>query len=117
MKTFLFALLSIPAFAQDDLKERILKLEINQKQIQMNLEKSHRRLETGTFFLIAGAVTTTAAIALYNRGLENGKNNWDNIGRLTPSPVFLCIGGGLMVTGTVIQIDAHKWIGRAGRRK
>lgn len=110
-------IISIQSHGQDldSLTRRILTLEANQNQIQVNLTKAHSKFSTGTMLIVGGVVTTIAAVLLYNRGLRN--ENSDNNGRVMPSPVILGIGSGMMMVGTVIQIDSHKWIGRAGRRR
>lgn len=119
MKRILFLMLLIlPTISQGqdaELKDRILKLEENQEQIRLNLTKGHKQFSTGTFFLIGGVATTVLATVLYNKGTRN--QNSDEQGKIRPSPVLLCIGGGMITAGTVIQIDSHKWIGRGGRKK
>lgn len=110
-------IISIQAHSQnlDSLTRRILTLEANQKTIQVNLTKAHSKFSTGTMLIVGGVVTTIAAVLLYDRGLRNG--NSDEQGRVMPSPVIMGIGSAMVTVGTAIQIDSHKWIGRAGRRR
>ena len=104
--------------AQDsevELKDRILKLEQSTNDIQISLEKSHKKFSTGTLLIIGGSATLLTSSILYaKQSKEDSK--WDNGSLLRPSPVMLFIGSGLVTAGTIIQIDSHKWIGRAGRR-
>lgn len=114
--SFMMVFIPMLLTAQDEeLKERILKVEQTQEQIQVNLAKGHKEFSTGTFFLIGGVATTVLATVLYNKGTRN--QNSDEQGKIRPSPVLLCIGGGMITAGTVIQIDSYKWIGRAGRKR
>ena len=99
----------------ESLEQRILKLETNQDAIQLNIANAHKKFSLGTMLLISGVATSTAAMLIYNKGIRN--TNSDNIGKVMPSPVLLYIGGGLITAGTIIQIDSHKWIGRAGKKR
>lgn len=116
--TALFSTVIIVGHGQniDDLKQRVLSLEEKQKEIQLNLSNSHKQFQTGTWFLVGGVVTSAAALLIHNERSEYGLKNWDNGKPLQASPVLLAIGGGMILAGTIIHIDAHKWIGRAGNR-
>lgn len=104
--------------AQDsevELKDRILKLEHSQEQMKVALQQSHKKFSTGTLFIIGGMTTILTSGLIYVKQSGN-TDAWDNGKLLHPTPVLLYIGGGLVTTGAIIQIDSHKWIGRAGRR-
>lgn len=96
----------------ETLKERILSLEDSQRNIQVNLERSHKQFSTGTLFLIGGIVTSAMTAITYDRGV-----NSSDFGRGKFNPALVYVSAGLFTIGTVIQIDSHKWIGRAGKRK
>lgn len=94
----------------DSLNQRILKLEMNQRNIQLNLNKAHKQFSTGTLMVLTGAILTTAGAILTardNDATSKAKNN----------NALLYVGAAMTTTGVVIQIDSHKWIGRAGQRK
>jgi len=93
----------------DSLKQRILTLETNQKNIQLNLAKAHDEFKTGTLFVIAGALTSLIGAATYD-GSTDGDGN-------TKPPTLIYIGLGCTAVGAYLQIDSHKYIGRAGRRR
>lgn len=98
-----------------DFKRRILALEQSQQEMQVALAKSHKKFSTGTLLLVGGMTTLVASGIIYAKQstntdiAENGK-------LVKPTPVLLFIGGGLVTAGAIVQIDSHKWIGRAGRR-
>lgn len=70
--------------------------------INLQLERSHRQYRSGTVLVIAGlALNGIAAMA--------GSNN-DGRGFIAG------FGGLLALTGTIIHIDSHKYIGRTRLR-
>lgn len=87
----------------DSLTQRILKLELNQNHIQLNLAKSHKQFSTGSTLLLIGALATGAYI--------HSLKSQDEM------PILLAVGSGMALAGGVIQIDSHKWIGKGGRKR
>jgi hypothetical protein len=112
MKTLfliLIILFSLTGYSQtnnlDSLKQRILMLEANQESIQFNLTKAHNRYRTGLMITITGIAMTWAGAAA---GLSGADGN---------SAGLLTLGSIVSTVGSVILIDSHKFIGRAGKRK
>lgn len=101
---FIIACSGSHAQSLDSLKQRILKLEINQQQIQLNLRKSHKEFGSGALIMLAGAVMS--AVYAHGRAQDAGYEK----------PVILYAGMGLVFVGGAIMVDSHKYIGRAGER-
>lgn len=99
-KLIIFAVLLMPmaAIAQTNTQEEV-------KTIQLNLVRSHERHKMGTAFYIGAAITGLTSYAMY----RNGGND--------ASLTMGIISGAMFTAGFVIHIDAHKFIGRAGRGK
>lgn len=100
----LFLILTVKCQAQsyDSLKQRLLKLEAAQEGIKLNLTKHQNEFSVGTSLIISGIALGVADFLL----------------RSKPSDYTFTIASSIIVTaGVVIQIDSHKFIGRAGRRK
>lgn len=94
--------------AQDiqELNQRILKLEIEQREVQLKTDKFHQQFKTGTIFMIAGIATSVAGLIIWDR--QKNDNSRDLDPNSTSAKTILL--GGLMVTaGVVIQIDSHKY--------
>lgn len=106
-KTLILLLFPVLSFGQgyDSLKQRILKLEVEQNELKLNLEKYRDHYYLGTSLMIAGAAISAVAALIQ-------KDNPDQRNKYT----FSIIGASTFVAGTVIQIDSHKWV-RTGRRK
>lgn len=101
--TALIIFLSVVAQAQDidSLKRRILLLETNQQNIQINLAKAHKKYSSGIGMVIVGALFSIAA---------------PNFSSTAKVPVYV-VGGGLLIAGSIITIDSHHFIGLAGSKK
>lgn len=99
--------LSVKAQDLDSLKIEILLIKEEQQEMKMNL-----RAHQGQFKFGVGLSVIGAAILIVNNIQEpsgeadKSKNKTMNI-----------LGGSVLVIGSYIQIDSHKWIGRAGRRR
>ena len=93
----------------DSLYQRILQIETNQRNIQVNLTKAHNKFSIGTTLVIAGLGATFASIITDEPGQDADGNPQE--------PILLYIGSALLTVGTIIQIDSHKYIGRAGKRR
>lgn len=83
-------------------RNKIVNLEFEQESIKLNLKKSHDQFKTGTIVSIIGLLATGAG-AIVN-GNEPGSGN-----------ALFIIGGAATMIGVGIQIDSHKFIGRAGK--
>lgn len=92
----------------DSLHRNILELRQADQEIQLNLNKAHRQFRDGTILSAAGGVATVLGLIIYNSD-KDGPNE--------PNPNLIYVGGILTTAGLIIQIDSHKYIGRAGRRK
>lgn len=87
----------------DSLNQRILSIEQEQSDIKMNLRAHSKQFSLGTVLLLTGAGIVAMDL------LTADENKSDN--------TLKFVGGGAFVLGMVVQIDSHKWIGRAGKRK
>lgn len=94
----------------DSLTQRIVKLEMDQRNIKMNLTKSHKQYKGGTFLVLGGAIATIAGAATLPSKSDLNQNNNAQIGLMT-------LGGILTSVGLIIQMDSHKWLGRTGRSR
>lgn len=89
----------------EELKKEILKLKVDMQNIQLNLVKGEKKFKRGIFVATLGYSVTIAG------GLMLGRKN-DDLGK-----VLLVGGGATGITGTVMMLDAFKYLGRAGRSK
>jgi hypothetical protein len=98
----LFIIISSYASAQTDstqLARRIYSLEKGVNHMAVNLDNAHYRFKQGTVCMVAGL-----AIAGAGAGLINEKSG----------PYLMGAGGLIMIAGTILQIDANKFMARAG---
>lgn len=81
-------------------------------EITLHLDKCHRQHTTGVIFSMIGLVATGISLSAGTRGDDGIKNNKDNDNLVN----IIGWGGGIMMlAGTIITIDSHKHIGRAGK--
>jgi len=105
---FLFPVISFGQAATKDveqLKQEILLLKTDVENIQINLSQSQNKFKGGILVATIGYTVTIAG------GLMLGRKN-DDLGK-----VLLVSGGVTGVTGTILMVDAFKYLGRAGKRK
>ncbi|MDH4090081.1 MAG: hypothetical protein OEV74_14920 [Cyclobacteriaceae bacterium] len=103
-----FAVCSMVALAQEtqnveDLKKEILQLREDVDLIQMNLAEGETKFKRGIVVATIGYCVTIAG------GLMLGRSQ-DDLGK-----VLLVSGGATGITGTVMMVDAFKYLGRAGK--
>jgi hypothetical protein len=91
--------------SEDSLKVAILKLQGEVDHIKLNLGKVESRFKTGIFISTLGYSTVIAG------GLMLGRKN-DELGK-----VLLVTGGVAGVTGTILMVDAFKFLGIASGKK
>jgi hypothetical protein len=96
----------------DSLVLKMDGLEANQIHIQKNLTKSHKQHQLGTRILIGGAAISALGLVIYNDSKEDAFGEPEK-----KDPTIMVIGSLISGIGAVIQIDSHKWIGKAGKRK
>jgi hypothetical protein len=109
----LLILLIIPvfSFAQtemkdvEELKKEILLLRADVDNIQINLTQSEKKFKRGI------AVATVGYTMVIAGGLMLGRQN-DELGK-----GLLVAGGVTGITGTIMMVDAFKYLGRAGKKK
>mgnify|MGYP006266648267 CR=1 FL=1 len=91
----------------DSLKSEILKLQIETREIQLNLQNSKSKFKTGILVATIGYTTTIAG------GLMLGRTN-DQLGQ-----ALLVTGGVTGVVGTYMMVDAFNYLtgDRRKRRK
>lgn len=90
----------------DSLKASILNLQAEVDHVKLNLGRVERRFKTGIF------VSTLGYSIVITGGLMLGRKN-DQLGK-----VLLVTGGVTGVTGTILMVDAFKFLGIAsGKRK
>ena len=114
-RLFLFVLVAIAinCHAQadyDSLKQKVLNMDMAINAIHHNMVHSHKEFKAGTSLIIMGTILTIAgSLILQDRDGTVTKAN--------KNPTLIYLGTGVVTIGTIIQIDSHKWIGRAGREK
>lgn len=110
----LFVVSLTHAFGQDpsaktadveQLKRDIITLQQDVENIQINLGTAENKFKRGIGMATLGYSVTIAG------GLMLGRKN-DDLGK-----VLLVSGGVLGITGTVLMVDAFKYLGRASRKK
>lgn len=89
----------------DSLKKEILQLKADVQTIQMNLVQGEKKFKRGILVATIGYSVTIAG------GLMLGRK-YDDLGK-----VLLVTGGATGITGTVMMLDAFKYLGRAGSPK
>lgn len=88
----------------DQLKKEILELKTEVKSIQTNLSTSQKKFRTGIAVATIGYSVTIAG------GLMLGRRN-DDLGK-----VLLVAGGATGITGTVLMVDAFRFL-TGGKKK
>lgn len=89
----------------DQLKKEILSLQGDVENIKLNLGKSERHFKTGIAVATIGYSVTIAG------GLMLGRKR-DELGK------GLLVAGGITgITGTILMVDAFKFLGRASRTR
>ena len=108
---FLLIVLTHESYSQnyDSLRQAITELTRDQEHIKLNLERSHNQFSKGTLIGIIGLGTALVGSVLYYRSTDT---SGDNV-----AFGIMGVGGVAASVGLVIQIDSHKWIGRAGVRR
>lgn len=122
MKTLLFfvlMLLGVSCFSQQkiDFKnlDQLSKLEYSHDYTRYCLKKYHDRRNTGYTFQIAGLIVAGAGFAVKPKEIVEiyeGANyvySYDYTLRYATS---IC-GGAAIIIGSIIQVDADKWLKRA----
>jgi hypothetical protein len=90
---------------REQLEKQILALRADVEHIQLNLGTSEKRFKRGIVVATLGYSVTIAG------GLMLGRK-YDDVGK------GLLIAGGITgITGTVLMVDAFKFLGRAANRK
>lgn len=113
IRIFLLLLLISPAFSYaqietkdvEELKKEILLLRADVDNIQLNLSQSERKFKRGI------AVATVGYTMVIAGGLMLGREK-DDLGK-----GLLIAGGVTGITGTIMMVDAFKYLGRAGKKK
>ena len=89
----------------EQLKKEILILHQDVETIQVNLGKAENKFKRGIGMATLGYSVTIAG------GLMLGRKN-DDLGK-----ALLVSGGVIGITGTVLMVDAFKYLGRASRKQ
>lgn len=83
-----------------DLKNEILELRADVDHINMNLEKSRSKFQTGIFVATLGySITIVGGVLLSNNEIETGR-------------ALIVTGGVTGGLGTFMLVDAFKFLGR-----
>lgn len=103
----LLVLISLASKGQDldSLKREIVALKLYQDNLQFNLEKYDNQHSLGTSLLLGGLILTAVDLAIREKD-----DSYD-------TPAFLIVSSSCIVAGTVLTIDARKYIGRGGKRR
>ncbi|MCE2734678.1 MAG: hypothetical protein LW821_15070 [Flammeovirgaceae bacterium] len=89
----------------ETLQQQILDLRTDVNNIQLNVGQSEKKFKRGIAVATIGYTVTIAG------GLMLGRKN-DELGKI------LLVGGGATgITGTILMVDAFKYLGRIGRNK
>lgn len=88
----------------EQLKKEILLLRADVENIQVNLVQSQNKFKRGIGVATIGYTVTIIG------GLMLGREN-DDLGK-----VLLISGGVTGITGTIMMVDAFKYLGRAGKK-
>lgn len=89
----------------EQFKQELLNLRADVDNVQLNLGKSERRFKTGIAVATLGySITITGGLMLGRKRDELGK-------------ALLIAGGATGVTGTILMVDAFKFLGRASRKQ
>ena len=97
---------TIPA-DYDSLKAKILKIDKAINTLHVNVTKFERQTKAGIGLTVLGGILTTIYFVDERNG--DGKDKRNIVG-------LLYGGSGLIVVGTVLQIDAFKFLKRGARR-
>lgn len=90
---------------QRSIEEQILALQTDLNDIKLNLNLSEKKFKRGIATATIGYTVTIAG------GLMLGRKN-DDLGK-----VLLVTGGVTGITGTILMVDAFKYLGRIGKPK
>lgn len=93
------------ATRQLSIEEQILALQTDVNDIKINLNLSEKKFKRGIATATIGYTVTIAG------GLMLGRKN-DELGK-----VLLVAGGVTGITGTILMVDAFKYLGRIGKPK
>lgn len=85
-------------------QDELLSLRADLDHVQLNLGRSEKRFKNGIAVATLGYTVTIAG------GLMLGRKQ-DDLGK-----VLLVTGGVTGITGTILMVDAFKFLGRASRR-
>jgi len=117
MKKLLIILVLLPALSfsqvQDSINSKIVTALQEQaraiNRMSTYLDYCDSEYRTGTILTMSGIAAGSAGLLF--EGLGNGQGNENS-----NAPVIVAgIGGLLTLIGTIVIVDSHKWIGRAGR--
>lgn len=86
------------------IEKKILELETNTELAQFNLYKCHKQWNDGLGVCIFGLGATTLGTIMITEGEINNE----------VSITTTCVGGLATLIGSIIMIDSHKYIGKAG---
>ncbi|WP_276374571.1 hypothetical protein [Chryseolinea sp. H1M3-3] len=89
----------------EQLKKDVLALNKDVNNIQMNLGKAENKFKRGIGMATLGYSVTIAG------GLMLGRKN-DDLGK-----ILLVSGGAIGITGTILMVDAFKYLGRAAKKR
>lgn len=114
MKKLLIILAILPAFsfAQVD----TTKMRANQAQVALiymrdNLNQAHKQYRTGSSLFYGGLVLTGVGVLIPVSEDENGTKDYGT------RNFTIGIGALFSLIGSIVMIDSHKYIGRAGKWK
>ena len=110
---YILTILLLPAILEaqqqrantDSLKQVILEIRADIDQINLNLATSQKKFKKGIAVATIGYAVTIAG------GLMLGRKN-DSLGK-----VLLVTGGATGVTGTVLMVDAFRYLNTGNRKK
>jgi hypothetical protein len=111
MKKLLFIILLITPLISLSQIDVTAREEI--REIKLYLGKHQKQYSTGTAFIFNGVILNTCGLIL-NETIKNSVPSSLGSFKYPQSGVYMTIGSIAILTGCVLHIDSHKFIGRAG---
>ncbi len=108
MKTLVLLLLLASSTYAQDTQQRIAALEATLQTIQHDMSKCHGQFQIGLATTSFGAVSSVAGILIPDYNTIGASNK-------ATKNTLLIVGAAGLITGAILIIDSHKYIGRAGR--
>ncbi len=94
---------------ENDIRVLRQDMQATQYNIRQDLLRFNRQHRTGSLVMLGGAATLAAGVTYFFFTKDPDKCEYEQF--IEEPMVFHIIGGTLLATGFVIQINAHKYLG------